>query len=91
MTESELSATAYPYVHHGKDGPLTQTAVYGLDQEFSYPVERNVNGSALMHVDLAHDMIMWDASKDRGRKHESRKRAGRFFKLTCVLSGGLPS
>ena len=71
MTESERQQL---HTHpHRIVGRLTQTSVYGLDQEFSYPVERDVNGSLPMYVDLAHDVIVWDTSSD---KHESRRESG---------------
>ena len=42
------------------EGSLTQAAVYGLDKELSYPVERNAPRSTPAQTNFAHDVVMRD-------------------------------
>ena len=83
MTETGCERTA----RETAEKDLTQTAVYRLDQEPSYPVDRNAHGSTRMQSDLAHDVIMRDATHS-DRKHKDHERAGRRLRLTCVSSAG---
>lgn len=66
---------------------LTQTTIYRLDQESSYPVRGGVEDPTLAQLFLAHHMVMRDTTTNKKEIVSVQRVKARSVRLTCALSG----